>query len=863
MTSTAYDAALTYREWAYVIPLIPREKRPSISAWPDNASDEPAVIERWYTERPDGGVGLLMGLTPDSQFLFCLDVDEHDPTQSGSVSLAALEAEHGDLPPTVETETPNHGRHIFFHASQPISKSAGRLGPGIDVQGSGSFVVAPPSVHPNGGTYRFRDGHSFDEHPIATAPQWLIDRLTRPESTVTPPAARDVDEFWKSSDDSPADRYNASTTWNALLTEAGFTFVRRDRNGEEHWCRPGKDPADGTSVTVGYKGLDIAHVFTSAVPWLPPTTYSKFAFAACWYHHGDMSAMARTVIDSEKPSTIPTVTDPHRDDWGEPDALVADVELPPFPFHCLPGWIQDQALTVAEDLQVDIALTACLAIGACSAATLAHLNVTLEQQNWTQPANTYICIVMDPSAGKSPAKAAMFKAVEEIETVRMTMARSAVMRQDSLQKVLDKKMKGVQDRLAKSSGADYDAATADLHDLIDEMASLEDAPNGRMLIDDCTPEALAIAMKEAGGAIAQVSAEGGLFNTLAGHYSDGNANLDLYLEAWGGSRFQQDRVTRDPIVIPRANLTVTVTLQPSVMDDIGANQAMVTRGFEARFLITRPPNNVGYRDRRKTSRANPTITRTYSSHLRDMADRSKHRPIHLTVGPEAAARFADWDQAHEDELRAGGRYEYLSMEIGKLRANILRIAALLHVAHAYDKDTDIIGDGVMADAIAIGDYFLQHRVGLHARWGTDDVALQAQAILEWAVRNGRTGFTRRELKHGLRRRFPTNDSTVEPLRRLIECGWLRATGDLSGLRAASQGTPSLTLTMHPSAQEYLEQHKHKPSVVSVVAVVHRDVFSHTSLSQTEELSAPRPPDTTTTTATTDPISRSGLFDPEP
>lgn len=354
-----------------------------------------------------------------------------------------------------------------------------------------------------------------------------------------------------------------------------------------------------------------------------------------------------------------------------------------------------------------------------------------------------------------------------------------------------------------------------------------------------------------------------MFNILGGQYSDGIANIDVYLEGYSGGSLQQDRVTREPIVIPRANLGITVTVQPSIIDAVGSNEALNNRGLVARFLIAIPPNNVGFRDRRRVTRVSPTIERTYAAQLRDIADRTKQRPLHLTVGEEATRVFADWDQEHEDLCQPGQRYEDLASTIGKMRANIQRIAALLHVAHAHDKVTDIIGADVMADAITIGNYFLQHRVGLQAQWGTDGVALQARSILEWAIRNERTEFTRREMMRGLKRRFADVESTVAPLRRLVECGWLRASGDLAGLKTASQGTASLTLTMHPHAQQYIEVRKHEPSVSPVYPVSPKDVFSHTSLSQTKEPSPPRPPGDTGDTGDTDPIRRSGLFDPEP
>ena len=60
-----------------------------------------------------------------------------------------------------------------------MTNSRGRLPAGIDVRGSGGYVVLPPSPHPNG---NYEWGSALDESPIAVAPQWLLDLLEPPNS---------------------------------------------------------------------------------------------------------------------------------------------------------------------------------------------------------------------------------------------------------------------------------------------------------------------------------------------------------------------------------------------------------------------------------------------------------------------------------------------------------------------------------------------------------------------------------------------------------------------------------------------------------------------------------------------------------
>lgn len=140
-------AALRYasRGWA-VFPLQPAGKQPRTTHGLHDATSDPRRIRAWWAACPTANVGLATGR------LVVLDVDGEE----GRASLAALEADRGPLPPTLRASTAR-GAHLYFLAppGPAIPNSAGRLGRGLDVRGEGGYVVAPPSVHPDGPTYRW------------------------------------------------------------------------------------------------------------------------------------------------------------------------------------------------------------------------------------------------------------------------------------------------------------------------------------------------------------------------------------------------------------------------------------------------------------------------------------------------------------------------------------------------------------------------------------------------------------------------------------------------------------------------------------------------------------------------------------
>jgi hypothetical protein len=135
-------------------------KRPyTVHGFHDATTDE-ATIRGWWSEHPDAGIA-----TPTGPDWFVLDVDQRD-------ALAALVAEHGPLPVTVEAVTPRPGRHIYLLGE--VTNRTGGLPDGLDVRGTGGYIVLPPSPHENG-VYEWRT--ALDEAPIAPAPAWLLELL--------------------------------------------------------------------------------------------------------------------------------------------------------------------------------------------------------------------------------------------------------------------------------------------------------------------------------------------------------------------------------------------------------------------------------------------------------------------------------------------------------------------------------------------------------------------------------------------------------------------------------------------------------------------------------------------------------------
>jgi len=167
---TRLRAALGYlaRGWS-VVPAAERGKRPIVrwQTFEERHPNEPQV-RRWFERWPSANLAVVTGAISG---IVVLDVD---PRHGGEESLTRLALRNARLPETVEAATGGGGRHIYFkHPGFEVRNRAG-LYPGLDLRGDGGVIIVPPSIHPSGKPYRWREGRAPDEIELAPLPDWLL-----------------------------------------------------------------------------------------------------------------------------------------------------------------------------------------------------------------------------------------------------------------------------------------------------------------------------------------------------------------------------------------------------------------------------------------------------------------------------------------------------------------------------------------------------------------------------------------------------------------------------------------------------------------------------------------------------------------
>jgi hypothetical protein len=173
------EAALYYAEhqrWC-TFPAPPGEKKSYVcKAHSKNgrrwgADRDPKILKRHFRwPRDKANIGLPTGF---ENGIWVLEADTKAGHEvDGIKNLAALVQHYKPLPETLTAISPSGSVHRYFKWPKGlvVRNSASKIAPGVDVRGEGGMVIAPPSIRPGKGAYRWLNWGT----PIADAPAWLL-----------------------------------------------------------------------------------------------------------------------------------------------------------------------------------------------------------------------------------------------------------------------------------------------------------------------------------------------------------------------------------------------------------------------------------------------------------------------------------------------------------------------------------------------------------------------------------------------------------------------------------------------------------------------------------------------------------------
>lgn len=151
-----------------VFPVIPKSKAPATTNGFYSATLDPEQIRFWWDRQPYS-IGVSV---PDGLIVVDFDANAHEHIKDNPDM---------GLPETWVTITPGKGggRHYWYRLPEGV-KIAPRVKvmDGIDIRTLGSYVLVPPSTHPDGGEYAWEDLgviEDVDPKTFPLCPKWVIE----------------------------------------------------------------------------------------------------------------------------------------------------------------------------------------------------------------------------------------------------------------------------------------------------------------------------------------------------------------------------------------------------------------------------------------------------------------------------------------------------------------------------------------------------------------------------------------------------------------------------------------------------------------------------------------------------------------
>jgi hypothetical protein len=497
---------------------------------------------------------------------------------------------------------------------------------------------------------------------------------------------------------------------------------------------------------------------------------------------------------------------------GDPIPLTQTVPIPAFPVDSLPGPIAEMVYAVADSTQTDPAMAGTSALSVLSACTGGHAEIEI-RGGWREPLNIYTATIAAPGERKSAVQLAMVRPVLDAEHQLAEKGMGQRLEAETRRNIAEKAADKARQEAAKAD-ANTDAwknAMADALGAAQFANSIQVPAVPRIIADDITPEAAATAMAEQGGRLAIISAEGGIFDIIAGRYNNNIPNMDVWLKGHSADPMKIDRKNRPPEYVRRPALTLGLMIQPAVLSAIAANRQFRGRGLLARILYAYPVPKVGHRAVAPASPEVTTVTgyeAVMAGLVAGMAGWSGD-PAVLMLTPTAHKAMLTIEEAVEPTLAGDGELAPLADWGAKFVGAVARIAGMLHLGEQGPEvgPRAAVTATTIEAAWRIGQYFKACAINAFTEMGADHVTGDAVYLLHRIVGLGGDEVSERDAHVATQSRFRTKADLMPALDRLIDHGYL---APMPAPKPTGGRPASPRYRVHPQATEATQHTEGRP-----------------------------------------------------
>lgn len=715
--SSTLTIALGYAERGWpVFPLAPGSKKTmkGSNGFKDATLDR-QIIKYWWTGTPDANIGIATGK------LVVIDVD----VKNGQPGLETYQQLQRETPfKTMMSMTPSGGYHALFdYPGDDIGCSVG-IRPGLDIRGTGGYIVAPGSVTPEG-VYQWCAGPN---EPVAL-PDGLRDMLIQPNGNGHQSQRFDRQRVLEGV---PAgERDDAIYKYACSLQAKGNTQEEAEQLvilAAEN-CKP---PFDVATAIEKVK-----------------RAYTKFA---------------RETFTG----------------WTDPDNFSMIGEHMDYPVDAFPDIVSAAVLEVTEHGKMPIALAAGSALAALSVAIQPLVDVARDSR-LIGPCSLNLLVIAESGERKSTADRAMAGSIKGWEISKRKELEPEIQKQRALYTAWQAKVDGVKSAIKRTQASGPKPKAKSVFELQNDLIQLEQNPIQRpvelnIFHEETTAEGLAWHVGIGWPSQALWSDEGALVVGGQGMRKESMLGfLGLLNRLWDGTPFKPTRKVADTAEIRGKRFTSNLMVQPVVLQELIGSGPSRGVGNLARNLMAYPKSTMGERlytppsgDYKSVPLCGDRLHELLN--IEPVIDSMGFiTPPVIHLNNEARDVWAEFHDAVEIQMRKYGEFEGIKDVASKIADNAARIACLFHV---FEKGVSgAIGADTMERAVSVATWYLNEARRVFGELAEPEHSTNARALSDWLasgaggrVENGviRSNLILRHGPYGVRKKME-RDQALEVL----------------------------------------------------------------------------------------------------
>ena len=339
-------------------------------------------------------------------------------------------------------------------------------------------------------------------------------------------------------------------------------------------------------------------------------------------------------------------------------------------------------------------------------------------------------------------------------------------------KLMEEKIRRLKDGVKKNN---IEVNVKDVMDI--ENEKIGEPVDPTITAQDITPEQITNKLVRQGGRIAIIDHEGGIFDTIAGRYSNnGTANTDVFTKGYNGSELKVDRGEKS-VDLDNAYVLLLIFLQPNIFKKTKNFDHFLESGFFARTLFLSPKSKVEFRTDNEPS-VNAEIKNKYNNFIQGLMsykkeDNSNYK--YLKFSKDSKEMYIDFCTSIAKERAVGGDFEGDSLGgwAEKLKGNTARLAGILHIIEnppINDSATTKISKETLNKAIQLSVILIDHAKIVFNSIGTNTSTKDAIDLWNYIENKKLDSFTESEIlqKRKQHQRLSKKDNMTLALKVLIE-----------------------------------------------------------------------------------------------